>query len=77
MKHEHSIAPLCAALDVSRSGYHAWQTAGPSPRPAADLALVADIQAIHGAHRQRYGAPRSQNELAQRGQRHGPKRIPG
>lgn len=75
MKTEHSVAQLCAALDVTRSGYHAWQTAGPSARAAADVALRADIQAIHAAHRGRYGAPRIAQTLRQRGQRHGTKRV--
>ncbi len=75
MKTEHSVAQLCAALDVPRSGYHAWQTAGPSARAATDVALRADIQAIHAAHRGRYGAPRIAQALRQRGQRHGTKRV--
>lgn len=75
MKSEHSIAQLCAALGVTRSGYHAWQQAGPSARAAADTALLADIRQIHAEHRQRYGAPRIRHELQQRGQRHGTKRI--
>lgn len=75
MKPEHSLAQLCAALAVTRSGYHAWQRAGPSARQAADTALRADIRAIHTEHRQRYGAPRIRHELQQRGQRHGTKRI--
>ena len=75
MKPEHSLAQLCAALAVTRSGYHAWQRAGPSARQAADTALRADIRAIHTEHRQRYGAPRIRHELQKRGQRHGTKRI--
>jgi transposase InsO family protein len=75
MKADHSLAQLCAALDVSRSGYHAWQAAGPSARQAADTALRADVRQIHTEHRQRYGAPRIQRELRKRGQRHGTKRI--
>ena len=39
MKNEHSAAQLCAALDVSRSGYHAWQHAAPSARAQTDAAL--------------------------------------
>jgi transposase InsO family protein len=75
MKAEHSVADLCAMFDVARSGYYAWQTGGPSARQAADTALLADIQAIHAQHQERYGAPRIGHELQQRGQRHGTKRI--
>ena len=75
MKADHSIAQLCAALDVSRSGYHAWAQSGPSARATADTVLLKDIREIHAGHRGRYGAPRIQQELRHRGLRHGTKRI--
>jgi putative transposase len=75
MKAEHSVADLCATLDVTRSGYYAWQAAGPSARAQADAALLADVQTIHAQHQKRYGAPRIRQELKKRGQRHGIKRI--
>jgi transposase InsO family protein len=75
MKADHTVADLCATLDVTRSGYHAWQAAGPSAREQADAALLADVQAIHAQHQKRYGAPRIRQELKKRGQRHGTKRI--
>ena len=74
MKADHSIAQLCAALDVSRSGYHAWAQAGPSARATAATVLLQDIRQIHTEHRGRYGAPHIQEELHRRGQRHGTKR---
>lgn len=75
MSTEHPIAQLCAALEVTRSGYHAWVGSSPSARAQADAALRPQIQAIHAEHRGRYGAPRIQQELSERGQRHGCKRI--
>jgi transposase InsO family protein len=75
MKADHPITQLCAAFDVTRSGYHAWQNAPASARASADAALLEDVRQIHTHHRGRYGAPRIQQELAQRGQRHGTKRI--
>lgn len=75
MKAEHSLAQLCAAFDVSRSGYHAWKQAEPSARAQADAVLAAQIKAVHEAQRGRYGSPRIQRELAAQGQRHGQKRI--
>lgn len=75
MKAEHSLAQLCAALGVTRSGYHAWEQAEPSARAQADAVLAAQIKAVHEAHRGRYGSPRIQRELAAQGQRHGQKRI--
>ena len=53
MKAEHSLAQLCAAGDVTRSGSHAWEQAEPSPRAQADAALSAPIKAVHEAHRGR------------------------
>ncbi len=75
MKGEYSIAQLCAGLEVSRSGYHAWVKAPPSARARQDANLAQQIIALHAEHRGRYGAPRLQQTLAQRGQRHGRKRI--
>lgn len=75
MKAEHPISQLCAALGVSRCGYHAWAKAGPSPRQEQDQALLGQIEAIHLEHRRRYGAPRIQHALAQQGRHHGTKRI--
>jgi putative transposase len=75
MKTEHAVAPLCAAFGVTRTGYHAWQTAPPSARATADTALRGELRQLHAQHRGRYGAPRLQQALARRGQRHGTKRI--
>lgn len=75
MKTDHSLAALCAAFDVKRSGYHAWAKAEAGPRARADAELLPKIQAVHRRHRSRYGAPRIQKELAAQGARHGIKRI--
>jgi transposase InsO family protein len=75
MKSEHSLALLCATLEVSDSGYHAWVKAPPSAREQQDTKLLTHIQAIHRQHKGRYGAPRIQDALAQAGHRHGTKRV--
>ena len=75
MKADHTPAQLCAAFDVTRSGYHAWAKAGPGAREQADARLLPKIRAVHQEHRGRYGAPRIQKELAAHGARHGGKRI--
>lgn len=75
MSAEHALTDLCAAFDVTRSGYHAWLAAAPSAREQADAALRPHIQAVHARHKGRYGAPRIQDALAKAGQRHGTKRI--
>jgi len=43
MTPKHTVAQLCAALGVTRSGYHAWLKASPSARQSADLVLVGQI----------------------------------
>ena len=75
MSGEHSIVALCAALEVMPAGYHAWQQAQPGERERADAELAGQIAAVHRAHRGRYGAPRIQRELSERGARHSRKRI--
>ena len=75
MKADHTPAQLCAAFDVTRSGYHAWARAGPGAREQAGALLLPKIRAVHQEHRGRYGAPRIQKEPAAHGARHGGKRI--
>jgi transposase InsO family protein len=75
MRNDHSIAALCAALEVTPAGYHAWARAEPGPRERADAELAEQIAAIHGTHRGRSGAPRIQRELLARGKAHSRKRI--
>jgi transposase InsO family protein len=75
MKPNHSLAALCAAFDVTRSGYHAWEQRAPSERARTDAQLQASIVTIHAAHRGRYGATRIHAELRAQGQRHSRKRI--
>ena len=75
MKGEHSLAQLCAAFEVKRSGYHAWVKADASERECEDARLLPKICAVHAPHRGRYGAPRIRDELAAQGERHGGKRL--
>lgn len=75
MKTEHTLAQLCAALDVKRSGYHAWLKAEANEHERTDAELLGKIRTVHQQHQGRYGAPRIQHELAQQGDRHSGKRI--
>jgi len=75
MKAEHSIQALCAAFEVERSGYYTWETAPGSQRAQTDARLTEQIKTVHVQHKGRYGAPRIQDALCKRGQRHGVKRI--
>ena len=71
----HSLAQLCAAFDVKRSGYHAWVKAEACERERTDEQLRPKIRTVFEQHQGRYGAPRIQAELAGQGERHGCKRI--
>lgn len=58
---------MCDALDVSRSGFYAWRTRGPSARAQENRALAEEIEEIHVESRRTYGSPRIHAELVDRG----------
>lgn len=65
------IARMAQLLAVSRSGYYAWaqrRAAGPGPREARRLALVARIEAAHEASGGVNGAPRITADLREAGE---------
>ena len=62
-KHNHQVARLCRVLRVSRSGYYAWASRGLSDHAASDIALAAQITAIHTESDGTYGTPRISREL--------------
>ncbi len=52
------VSWLCKALDVSRSGYHAWLNRGPSKRNRADKSLTVVVRTSFIASDLTYGARR-------------------
>jgi putative transposase len=66
MSGDYPLTSLCAVLEVSRSGYYAWQGRPPSARAQADAALRWQIRQAHAASHGTYGSPRIQRELNQR-----------
>ena len=52
------VAWLCEALDVSRSGFHAWLGRGPSRRSRDDEAIGAKVRTSFVASDRTYGARR-------------------
>ena len=52
------VAWLCAALGVSRSGFHAWLTRRPSARDRADETLMPKVRASFIGSSRTYGARR-------------------
>ena len=71
----HSVATLCRVLEVSASGYYAWQKRSPSKRSVDDAVLQAEIEAIHRRSRATYGTPRVHAELRAEGTRVSRKRV--
>jgi putative transposase len=74
-KGRHSVATLCRALRVSRSGFYAWQARGISARAASDLVLAAEVAAIHRESDGTYGVPRVHAELRAQGVRVSRRRV--
>lgn len=62
-KANYPITVLCKTMGVSRSRFHAWRAAGPSPRDLADAYLTNQIVDIHTDSRGSYGSPRVHAEL--------------
>lgn len=66
---------MCRVLDVSTSGYYAWQSRKESQRRKADEALRRRIEQIHRQSRGTYGTPRVHAELHAEGERVSRKRV--
>ena len=69
------IRVMCAALDVSASGFYAWRTRPESRRSATDRSLTEDIRLIHAESSGAYGSPRVHATLRRHGRRIGRSRI--
>jgi transposase InsO family protein len=64
------VAVQCDVLEVSRSGFYAWQTRPAGERSQRRELLRVEIGAIHREKRKDvYGSPRIHRELAARGRR--------
>jgi transposase InsO family protein len=68
-------ALMCRALGLSRSGHHAFRTRRPSRRELLDKRLDVVVAAIFRELKGRYGAPRIEQELRQRGTKTSRKRV--
>ena len=69
------IGRRCHLLGVSRSGYYAWRTRGPSRRAHGDVALVVAMRRIHAEVDRSYGSPRMHRELVGEGMACGRHRV--
>jgi transposase InsO family protein len=61
------VSVLCRVLEVTRSGFYAWQQRAPSERAIDDQKLALEIAAIHKASGETYGSPRVHAELRANG----------
>lgn len=62
-----SVSEMCAALKVTRQGYYAWRSRGPSAHDLRDAELAAMVSEIHSASRGVYGAPKVFAEIRKAG----------
>lgn len=61
----YPVRDICAALELSRSGYYAAvrRAAAPSARERQNQRLSEQIRSVHEEHKHRYGSPRITREL--------------
>ena len=71
----YPVRLLCQMLEVSKSGYHAFVSRGPSKRAQANARLEVAIQAAHVRTRETYGPERLRDELRDDGFKAGVSRI--
>jgi putative transposase len=69
------IATMCRVLEVSPSGFYAWQRRGLSARAVRDVVLSALITASHAHSDGTYGAPRILVDLREAGEPVSRKRV--
>jgi transposase InsO family protein len=72
----YRVKELCAALEVSRSGYLAWAKRPACAREVANARLLEEMELIHRhRHTRCYGSPRMTMELRSKGWRCSPNRV--
>ena len=64
---KYAIPLMSRMLDVSASGYYAWQDRPLSQRAQEEMRLEVEIKAAHKRTKQTYGAERLQCDLAENG----------
>src|SRR5512144_2157493 len=71
----YPVAFMCDHLGVSRSGYYAWRTGGPSQRSKDDTTLIAIMKRLHADARGNPGVRRMRAGLAAGGHLLSHKRV--
>jgi putative transposase len=69
------VSVLCRVLEVTRSGYYAWERRDPSEQAIDDQRLALEIASIYKASGETYGSPRVYAELQAKGIKVSRKRV--
>ena len=72
---EHTVSDLCAALQVSRSGYYAWLERPAGTRARDNQQVSREIEVLFQKSRASYGSPRITAALRQTGRCCNHKRV--
>ncbi|PHS73346.1 MAG: hypothetical protein COB22_01245 [Cycloclasticus sp.] len=67
-RRRHALTHLCAALNVSTSGYYDWLDRRPSETQRSNSSLITKIRCFHQSSRQTYGSPRIHKDLIASGE---------
>lgn len=70
-----TVAEMCRVLEVSRSGFYAWECRPPAEREVTDELLGREIEAVFTASGGTYGSPRVHQWLRRNGFRTSRKRV--
>ncbi len=74
-KANFTVAFMCRHLEVSTSGYYAWERRPVSLRQKEDTRLLPLIQDAHRRSRGNYGSPRVHDDLVDQGEQVGRHRV--
>lgn len=66
---------MCRVYGVTRAGFYAWRSRGPSQRAQENESLSGQIRQVHQASRGTYGSPRVYRRLQQQGISVGESRV--
>ena len=66
-QHEFRVTRMCRVLQVSRSGFYAWQRRRPSARRLANQQLIERMRVLHHQTREAYGARKMWQRLNREG----------
>lgn len=75
LRGDHAVVRSCQALELSTSGYYSWRSSGSNKRVREDRILKRQIVEVHAVTKGRYGTPRVEKALREKGFRTSRKRV--